>query len=285
MTVGPAKAGPAAFPHDWPRSLVPDASANDGSLVPVLPAHPARRSAVLAAGRMALAVVGTSRSGTSLLASLLNEHSELRMESERFQTAILLGREAPWANVDPAERYAAFLDACDSRAREAVRFWGNKLTTEVLFHGGTRRDLSDRLAIDHLVAQFPAIPIVFIVRDGRAVVRSKMTRAGSSLHRACRQWVMAFEFVEAFEAGAQPTMLVKFEDLVRHPESVIRQVCDFLGIDYEPRMLRATNSDFLLPEYRHDGFESAKTSPHAGPEGCLPLIGDVLERWGYLALS
>ena len=52
--------------------------------------------------------------------------------------------------------------------------------------------------------------------------------------------------------------LMKFEDLVRHPETNIRSLCEFLGVDFQPEMLEqeVVSSGFQVG---HTGFDAGAT--------------------------
>ncbi len=230
-----------------------------------------------------LLVLGTSRSGTSLLTAVLDGHSRVTMSSELFGAEILLGRSTEWSTRSRSERWRGFLDALRTRACEAVgTTWGNKLTTEVVFHGASRVRLPRADAIEDLLARLPRVPTVFILRDGRAVVESKMRRAGDSLEQACRQWVLSVDIWEGMRTAAWPMVTVRFEDLVSAPEPTITALCDAVGLRYEAAMLEAPSSDLLLPEYRRASFDISAVSPmDVVPADGLRTIAEHLARAGY----
>jgi hypothetical protein len=52
-------------------------------------------------------------------------------------------------------------------------------------------------------------------------------------------WLVANENVSNFFAAVPPErcLLVRYEDLVRQPESSLRRICDFLGVPFTGEML------------------------------------------------
>lgn len=90
---------------------------------------------------------------------------------------------------------------------------------------------------------FPAAQFIHIVRDGCDVVESYL-RSGiyEDLASAGQRWstsVTAYtDFSRKFPASC---FEVRYEDLVLKPEETVRGVCDFLKIEFEPSMLGSEN--------------------------------------------
>jgi hypothetical protein len=136
-------------------------------------------------------VIGAGRSGTSLLAGLLDFHDRLEVGFEQFSEGYLMG--AALATSGPAifdDRVRAFLDSCRDEARRYPgRIYGNKITTEQLFgledhntaNPDAKIDVFDRF-FNHFMK---GRKIVFVLRDGRTCVRSKVARTGQSVELAC----------------------------------------------------------------------------------------------------
>ena len=81
-------------------------------------------------------LIGAGRGGTSLLAGLLDSHSQLEIGFELFSIDYLIGRKMPWCSRNKKERLIhnrvqAFRNAC---LQESLKFsgklWGNKITSE-----------------------------------------------------------------------------------------------------------------------------------------------------------
>jgi hypothetical protein len=58
--------------------------------------------------------------------------------------------------------------------------------------------------------------------------------------------------VTALQAGGARVYEVVYEELVTDPEPQLRTLCQFLNVDYDPRMLRLDEADLsILPPGRH----------------------------------
>ena len=227
-------------------------------------------------------IVGAGRGGTSLLAGLLDSHPELEVgfEVDSIEYLMAPGRERP---APSTERATLFRKRCDELgAATASARWGNKITTEQL--RGLENDgraRSDVLAQFFDVA-FGDVHVVFVLRDGRSCVRSKMRRKGFGVEDAVDRWRYSVVVHDAL-IGRPKTDIVRFEDLLADPEGTLSPVCASLGVAWSPAMLEGTTSEKMRPEYRRAGLDGSASDVTDVPEGCLELIADDLRRLGYLA--
>ncbi len=209
-------------------------------------------------------VLGVSRSGTSLLRHMLDHHSELAIPPESYfipalwdryrrrrDTEALLtdlgysGRLYEWA-VSMADvrrqlpRSAGFADVITAvygsyaRARGKHRF-------------GDRTPLYMQ-HLDVLEDAFPHARYVHIMRDGRNAAlsflamrhRPRLSWAWPrGLGDFAAQWRLEVEGARRFGAtvAAGRYLELRYEDLVIEPEVKLRDVCAFLGLDFEAAML------------------------------------------------
>lgn len=234
-------------------------------------------------------VIGAGRGGTSLLASLLNMHPSVDVGFERYAQDILMNCEMPSDGVDPVEhRLGLYLAACsvDAYASAASgHLWGNKITTEQI-HAAilAKDDHRDCVqSLDYFFNQLLADQlIVFVLRDGRSCVSSKMNRAGLSLEEACDRWMFSVQCWEFLGRRSDPTVIIQFEDLVRHPVEVLKGICHQLGIVYQPIMLSGTASEHLLPEYRQAGFDLSRLQGVSLPPFGEAMIRSDMLKTGYI---
>ncbi len=75
--------------------------------------------------------------------------------------------------------------------------------------------------------------IIRLVRDGRAVSNSMLTRGSKNMAAAALGWRRNNEAAERILAHvpASQWMHVQYEELCRNPEQTLRGICEFLGID------------------------------------------------------
>jgi hypothetical protein len=209
-------------------------------------------------------VIGASRSGTTLLRLMLNEHPALHVPRESWFLIDLMDKlplEYPlsrdqirlafeiitthwrWIGWDVEDsclwdRLASLhepllrdlIDAVFnlSSERSGKYSWGDK-TPEYIRH------------IDRLHTVFPEAKFVHIIRDGRDVTLS-LTRYDyrmGELSENAKYWA---EWVAAgIESGRRlPEDLyleIAYEDLVVNAEPTLRKLCQFLTVPYDHRML------------------------------------------------
>lgn len=217
-----------------------------------------------------------------MLAALLDSHPHLAVGFEKHVKTTLL---TDTYQGDARTRARAFLAACasDAAASEAHVF-GNKITTEQLARLEATGEFPAapdpatlRMFFDELLAD---CRFVFIIRDGRSCVRSKMARAGLDLEAACRRWRYAAE-VYHFMTRHPRALCLRYEALLTDPEAELQKVCTFLGVSYAPEMLGGTAHPRMNPDYRNAGFDTAKAGLDEVPDGCEAMLADELVRCGY----
>ncbi len=80
--------------------------------------------------------------------------------------------------------------------------------------------------------------IIFLVRDGRGVFNSGL-RGGYSIRASMNSWLKynlrAQKYFERY-VPVEHIFPLKYEELVSNPENILRRLCDFLSIEYEPAM-------------------------------------------------
>lgn len=223
-------------------------------------------------------ILGAGRGGTSLLMALLDAHSKLEVMSEYASVECLMDE-----NHNVFERVEAFKRAClTEAARYSDKMWGNKITTEQLGALATGSPSADFDLLGYFFNEaFKATKVIFILRDGRTCVRSKVRRTGQTYETACMRWNYSVEVYKYLSANPRCHLLTKFEDLVLNPVDVLRRITDFLGVPFEAGMLSGTDNPKLLPEYRNTGFDLQKMHPGMMAEW-YGLIQENLEYCGYL---
>jgi hypothetical protein len=208
-------------------------------------------------------IVGNPRSGTTLLKFILGIHPRLYIPGETgfvpfllrdFSAELslddlrnlleLIGRlNGAWSGLVsdipalyaalPEPRLAYVLDALYRRkaAEDGAVRWGDKTPSYVLHIS----------ALDEI---FPAAQFVHLIRDGRDATLSAEKKWGRrhwymDNYYLLKNWVRCVERGQATGRGLGPTryLEVRYENLVRDPESEIRRICEFLGEDLHADML------------------------------------------------
>jgi len=127
--------------------------------------------------------------------------------------------------------------------------WAEKTPTHIFF-------------VDEIIELIPNARFVEIRRDVRDVLASKKTRRQTVWTERYRPEIRPFKNLEkaydplwdtvswksAIRAGVQAQkrhpdhmLSIRYEDLVADPELVIGEICDYLGLDYDPEMLAVSS--------------------------------------------
>jgi hypothetical protein len=189
-------------------------------------------------------VVGAPRSGTTLLRSMLDAHPNICCPT--WETGVF-EKFAMVVNGDFTERRTDIPNL--PIERDDLLAWcrqsADDLMSRLISASGKPRWAEKTPAhvfcIDLIHEIYPNAQFIHIVRNGRDVVRSlqSMPWAPREIRWSCHRWVASV--AAGRDAGRRlPKELyteVRYEDLTREPESTIRQLCDYLGEPFEPRML------------------------------------------------
>jgi hypothetical protein len=252
-----------------------------------------------------LFVVGMWRSGTSLLYALLNQHPQIGLmyESDFFLLTTLFSlprKNGSWISkldswngaltrhkIDALSLPQDVPDMPSAFRAVAQQYAANKGATIWGCKSPNYYDCMNRLA-DY----FPAAKFIVIWRDPADVCRSIVRAAEQSPWFArprmdlrallgCHR--MKQEAGQLVRRGAAIHQL-QFDDLVRNPESSLRPICDFIGIDYDPNMtsLEGADRSAIYAGDHHSGVNSAAImAKRERPEVLSPALKNKVER--YLA--
>lgn len=227
-------------------------------------------------------ILGAGRGGTSLINALLDAHPDLEIAAEVHAFEHLVkGAQGPDL-LEAKERLNNFIKACEKDAY-ASHFpaWGNKITTEQL---SFLESESTALETQNLVYQklCASKKIVFITRDGRNCISSKMQRTQCDLNTAVNYWKHSVNYLRFLRSQADAQLYtLKFEDLILAPEETLGPLCEFLNIPYHPEMLSGTSSNRILSEYRLGKLDSTKIEIPGEASSFTPLIRSELEYLDY----
>ena len=109
--------------------------------------------------------------------------------------------------------------------------------------------------IKYFLKCFPSEKIIHIVRDPRDVIISLMGR-GISLLYAAETWLSSVASIQPFVNNTN-VLEVKYEELVRASDQVIKSICIFLGIPFYDDMLNENENEHKKNDY----FTSWKNTP------------------------
>lgn len=214
-----------------------------------------------------LFLVGMPRSGTKLLRALLNQHS--RIEFPRIETEFFpywVAHPEKFHGIGDRRRFEDFYRRCQRLpffiqiAEKGIKVGPDEwfsackaFTPAAVFDALMRCVLSfspqdDRIWADKspsqvghvrlLAEQFPAARILHVVRDVRDYALSINKAWGKSILRAAQRW--QDDVSKCCMAGQElgsSYKVVRYEDLLAAPERTLRDICTFLDITYQDKML------------------------------------------------
>lgn len=220
-------------------------------------------------------IVGSARSGTTLLRLILNAHPDVavppesrfvaelypgtrRVPRERFLTSLAAHKRfQTWdlpitvvaeelASIAPDEPDVDYADAIAAPFRAYARVggktrWGDKTPRYV-----------ERL--EFLSELFPTARFIHLIRDGRNVALSyaNVPFGPKTVGKAAALWskrVRAGYEVGRSVLGGERYLEVLYEDLVEDAEGETKDICAFIDLDFDPGMLDYTERarDSVLP--------------------------------------
>ncbi|HET6182082.1 MAG TPA: sulfotransferase [Acetobacteraceae bacterium] len=232
-------------------------------------------------------IVGSGRSGSTLLRLILAKHSRIEIPPETW-FLLRLVRELPLSEpLTPAEvetavqiitaeyRWPDFGLDKDEFAGEARALRQPRLAdiADLVYTAFRRRSGKPRTGdktppyvtiIPELAAIYPDARFIHLVRDGRDVVTSYLDADFPGVFWDAEfAWTRAIRRVRAAQAGplAERILEVRYEELVSNPESTVRGICDFLGEAFEPGMLRYQESVAEKVPARERAIHAALAEP------------------------
>jgi len=248
-----------------------------------------------------LFVVGMWRSGTSLLYALLNQHPQVGLMYESdfppLSPVFLVPRKDWPAKVDSwtgaLTRHKIDISALPEKVSglpEAFRAVAHQYAQkkDATVWGCKSPTYYD--SMNQLADWFPDAKFIVIWRDPADVCRSIVRAAekspwfakpGMDLRALLGYRRMKQEADNLVHRGAAIHQL-QYDDLVREPASELSAICDFIGVQYDPRMnsLEGADRSAIYSGDHHSMVKSAAiVSKRDRPEVLSPGLRKKIERY------
>jgi Sulfotransferase family len=209
-------------------------------------------------------IVGSGRSGSTLLRMMLCSHSRLTIPPEtgylvplvqRFKidrplsaaeiknAASMITRHYRWPDMklDAQEFRNELSQLTEPYLRDLVEVvyrW--HVQAEGKARWGDKTPIYIEI-LPELAKMYPNSKFIHLVRDGRDVTKSFQATdwVGRWLHDNSREWTRALEHQQRWERSElrHRILQVHYEDLVLETEATLREICQFIGEEFEPQML------------------------------------------------
>lgn len=194
------------------------------------------------ANRLGVAICGAGHSGSTLLGLVLGSHPACFYAGEAKKTRFFGDPDKPLRKrvckiCGPGcpiwSRFAALpgVDLYEQLSR---------LTGAPVVVDSTKKVEWIRERGAELAAAGVAHKRIFLARDGRAVVNSRLRKYPERDPGAVvDEWLAQIRATEALLAERpEGALRIRYEELATEPAKVVREVCAFVGLEFEPDMLR-----------------------------------------------
>jgi hypothetical protein len=282
-------------------------------------------------------VRGLSRSGGTLLCTLLDAHADVAMSYELYPNLLTTGPEMDLQALAmsiakartnsvvnqqaPTKQFATFVIRCERSGLSRRDF--ADLLLRLIGEGHDLANPDGRMRLIELCALekmqrlgkrrwgmkcnnayadylrlWPQACFLNVLRDGRDVLASQLHTG--SFNKAPREvaegWLHTHavfeELVQRHDVRAQ---VVRYEKLTGNPEVELRIICAFLGLQFDPAMLRHNELDLTVYNASHlsrnriihkiDTTKIGRWKTDISAEQLsefMAVAGDGLRRYGYL---
>src|SRR5260370_19126603 len=227
-------------------------------------------------------IAGQAKSGTTLVAALLDGHPELLVlpqETAYFPTVlrkyrgadrrtqfdyvtkesfsrVLFGGERKWREHEYKDfPQHKFLETFDRLAFDPANASRDLLALMAAAYVATLGIPIDRIKrwiektpanrnhVDEIFARFPQAKLLVTLRDPRAILATQIaleqTRKTKpiSVYYVIAHWRVAAKLARRVRSGDVPGLFVPFEQLVNHVSTLMKNVCDYLEIGFDPKVV------------------------------------------------
>ena len=191
---------------------------------------------------------GVPRSGTTLMRVMLDAHPDIRCGEETRVIPRLLGMRSQWSRSPRESKRLQEAGVSDEVMDSALAAF---ILEVIAKHGDPAPRLCNKDPFTlkssvYLSQMFPNSKFMLMIRDGRAVVHSiisrKVTISGFDLksYKNCLQkWNSAMEsmYYQCLRVGPHRCLPVYYEQLVLHPVEWTKKILRFLDIPWDPAVL------------------------------------------------
>jgi hypothetical protein len=227
-------------------------------------------------------IAGQAKSGTTLVAALLDSHPELLalpQETAYFPTLlkkygsagrraqfdyltnesfsrVLFGGEPKWREHEYKDfPQRKFLETFERIAFDPANAQRDLLALMAEAYAATigtpldqikrwiEKTPANRNHADEIFARFSDSKLLVTLRDPRAILATQIalekTRKTKrfSVYYVIAHWRVAAKLARRVRAGDLPGLFVQFEQLVSEPARVMKDVCDYLEIQFDPEVV------------------------------------------------
>ncbi|MDG1288070.1 MAG: sulfotransferase [Rickettsiales bacterium] len=224
-------------------------------------------------GKGPIFILGFPRSGTTLIEQMLAAHSQLYPSSELNFLSELMAGLPNMPNILPeltAEQVKGFQTAYGQRARAYLTELSDKRVLD--------KQPINTVHLGGIQYLFPQSPVLFIVRDPRAVCLSCFQRMfalnPSNVHFLTMEdtvnyYCAVMDYYLKIRGKLKLSLKeVKYEEIVSSPEPVLREIVDFIGEEWEDGILQYHTHKRALATPNQEGISK-------------PVYTSAMQNWRH----
>ncbi|NUT38517.1 MAG: sulfotransferase [Thermoactinospora sp.] len=224
------------------------------------------------------------RSGSTLLRAMLNAHPDLHAPHELHVRRLRV-------QFDTALAAKAMAALGHNQADLEHLLWDRVLHRELVRSG--KRYIVDKtpanaFAHQRIATCWPDARFVFLLRHPASIATS-WHEASPDKRTPEEAALDALRYMKAVQKArsALPGLTVRYEELSAEPERVTREICAFLGLEWDPRMLSYGEQQVLekgLGDWR-DKIRTGTVQPARelpAPDQIPDPLKPISRTWGYL---
>lgn len=191
-------------------------------------------------------VLGTQRSGTTLLCRMLSAHPDIFIQNELNVRQMF---SADYARKDIVGAIKRLIQEDHGKSLELIleqsnkSVWGLK-DPELTYH------------LHDLEKFLPESKFIVIVRDGRAVTNSYMENKwglGTNVYTGAQRWLNEVELQVAFKKKHRESVyFLRYEDLVMRPAEELRKLLEFLAVSFHEDVLQYSQKSSFYHKTREN---------------------------------
>ena len=231
-------------------------------------------------------IVGCPRSGTTILASILNRHSQIASATETHFFNFISKNNYDWKNFNltifkqllEESRIADFTNLVQAKESDLVEKFANynmdqsqsilaidefhkKQVFDILMNTLLEKRNKTRFCektpqhlnnVQEILKLYPQAKFIHLIRDGRDTVNSllKMPWRPGGLVNNARFWIQYIKLSQELHKQAGDLsgnlLTIRYEDLLNNPKQILEQICEFIGEKFEPKMLKESQADIEI---------------------------------------
>lgn len=219
-------------------------------------------STISISSRQIVFVGGVPRSGTTLTRVMLDAHPEIRCGEETRVIPRIISMRSRWSKAEKEHQRLEAAGVNDDTLDQATRAFVSEI---ILNHGAPAKYLcnKDPLVLNYMydiIRMFPKAKFVLMVRDGRAVAYSIVSRNvtisgvdSKSYMSAALFWNKVVDrMIRDCKSIKEKCLMVFYEKLVANPREWMGRILEFLHIPWHDNVLHhheLINSEVSLSKY------------------------------------